>query len=348
MNNPQAVTAPRKTIRDLLNADSYKQEIAKVLPKHLTAERMTRVALTAINRTPKLLECTPESLMQAVMICSQAGLEPDGRLAHLIPYGKIVQVIFDWKGLVALGLRNGFESIYADVVCDNDKFDAWVEDGKKKLTHRVNWRKERGDTLLVYCVSMKGGVLDYEIMTFEETEAIRQRSRAKDSGPWVTDTVEMRKKCPIRRMSKRWDLLPEIRDVIMAEDDLPSDIPKQAYARPLFALPESKPDPEQPAPTESNEAAPEQERAPESQPEGKAPESNGGFNPLKSVRNLCKMGAVKEVELLAWMEQTGLTDGSAGDLGEVKESVLRVVSEKWPEVAKEIKAARAGEGKGLL
>jgi len=347
MNNPQAVTAPRKTIRDLLNADSYKQEIAKVLPKHLTAERMTRVALTAINRTPKLLECTPESLMQAVMICSQAGLEPDGRLAHLIPYGKIVQVIFDWKGLVALGLRNGFESIYADVVCDNDKFDAWVEDGKKKLTHRVNWRKERGDTLLVYCVSMKGGVLDYEIMTFEETEAIRQRSRAKDSGPWVTDTVEMRKKCPIRRMSKRWDLLPEIRDVIMAEDDLPSDIPKQAYARPLFALPDSEPE----SAKELPQAAPppaESQPAPESWAEAKAEPQGNGFNPLKDVRNLCKMSAVKEAELLAWMEQTGLTDGSAGDLGEVKENVLKIVSDRWKEVEKEIKSARAGEGKGLL
>jgi phage recombination protein Bet len=121
-------------------------------------------------------------------------------------------------------------------------------------------------------------------------------------------------------------------------------------ATPLFAAPEpakelppvSSPASQKPDPFDVYEAEKEDGR------QVQKPPVSEGFNPLKSVRNLCKMGAVKEVELLAWMEQTGLTDGSAGDLGEVKESVLRVVSEKWSEVAKEIKAARAGEGKGLL
>ena len=93
-----------------------------MLPKHLTPDRMARVTLTAIIKTPALMNCTPESLLQAMMLCSQAGLEPDGRLAHLIPYGNVVTVIFDYKGLVTLALRNGAKAVYGDKVCETDTF----------------------------------------------------------------------------------------------------------------------------------------------------------------------------------------------------------------------------------
>ena len=120
-NGQQGLVQAKRSVRDLISADKTKLEIAKVLPKHLTPERMTRVALTATMKNPKLLECTPESLMNALLVCSQAGLEPDGRLAHLIPYGNVVQVIFDYKGLVTLALRNGAETVYADKVCEFDE-----------------------------------------------------------------------------------------------------------------------------------------------------------------------------------------------------------------------------------
>ena len=80
----RALIESKHTVSDLLNSERAKTEIAKVLPKHLTAERMTRVALTATLKNPALLQCLPQSLMNALLVCSQAGLEPDGRLAHLI------------------------------------------------------------------------------------------------------------------------------------------------------------------------------------------------------------------------------------------------------------------------
>jgi recombination protein RecT len=355
MNDPkQAVaTAARKDVRDMLQSPANLAEMLKVLPKHLTPERMVRVALTAFLKTPKLLECTRESLTQALMVCSQAGLEPDGRLAHLIPYGNVCQVIFDWKGLVALGLRNGFQSIYADVVFEGDEFEAGVENGVKMLRHRPNWRGDRGEPILFYCVAMKSGVLDYEIMSFAETEAIKQRSRAKGSGPWVTDDLEMGKKCPIRRMSKRWDLLPEIRDIIYAEDDAPKDIPKEIrMARPIFSPPSL---PEPPPPVENGKApepAPEPPPTSASDPKPETPtasEKAGGFNPLKAVRNLAKMASVTESEVLEFCQSHGMTDGSQGELGEVPKNILQALADKWPDVAQEIKAARAGgESKGGL
>src|SRR5688572_26822501 len=65
-----------------------KPEMARALPKHVTADRMMRVILTTVRRTPELLMCSPESMLGAILQCSQLGLEPDGVLgqAYLIPF----------------------------------------------------------------------------------------------------------------------------------------------------------------------------------------------------------------------------------------------------------------------
>lgn len=67
---------------------------------------------------------------------------------------------------------------------------------------------------------------------------------------------------------------------------------------------------------------------------GAAPE--GGFNPLKAVRNLCKMARVKEGELLMKLAADGTTDGSMATLEELAlaqngREILKALSENWPE-----------------
>ncbi|MDK4605734.1 recombinase RecT, partial [Kingella kingae] len=59
------------------------------LPKHLTADRLARIATTEIRRVPALGTCSPESFLGAIMQCGQLGLEPSNGLgqAYLIPFG---------------------------------------------------------------------------------------------------------------------------------------------------------------------------------------------------------------------------------------------------------------------
>ena len=96
----QALTKSTKKLQDLIGSDKFKEQMALALPKHLTPDRMARVALTTLLKTPKLGECDPASVLQALMTCSQHGIEPDGRRAHLIPYGNQCQLIIDYKGIV--------------------------------------------------------------------------------------------------------------------------------------------------------------------------------------------------------------------------------------------------------
>ena len=189
-----------------------------MLPSHLTAERFTRIALTCLNKTPKLAECTQASVMQCLLNLSQMGLEPDGRNAHLIPYGKECTLIVDYKGYAELVMRSGLvASIHADKVCENDVF---VVDLGEIKEHRIDYRADRGKPYAYYCrVLMKDGTTKCEVMTRAEVEAIRGRSRTGSSGPWVSDFDEMAKKTVFRRCQKWLPISPEIRDALEKDDD---------------------------------------------------------------------------------------------------------------------------------
>jgi len=80
------VISDNKTLGALL--EQAKPELQKALPQHMTIERLLKVAITAANKIPKLLECSRSSFMKALMDSAIIGLEPDGINAHLIPYGK--------------------------------------------------------------------------------------------------------------------------------------------------------------------------------------------------------------------------------------------------------------------
>ena len=47
--------------------------IANALPNHLNPQKMARVVITAVTRTPELLNCRPETVMNAVIEASQLG-----------------------------------------------------------------------------------------------------------------------------------------------------------------------------------------------------------------------------------------------------------------------------------
>lgn len=212
------------TLRDRMKSEAVLAEIAKALPKHLSAERMSRVALTAITRTPMLEQCDQASFLRCMMDLSQWGLEPDGRLAHLIPFRNnkknIVecQLIIDYKGLVELAMRTGqISKIHADVVCDNDVF---LYDRGEVKAHQIDFKNPRGNVYAAYAiVRMKDGSEKCEVLSRDEIESIRKRSKASGSGPWVTDWNEMAKKSAFRRVSKWIPLSAEIRDTLERDDD---------------------------------------------------------------------------------------------------------------------------------
>jgi len=221
------------SIKQHLLSDEMQQQIARALPSHMSAERMARVTLTAMTRTPKLQDCTPESFFRCLLDLSSWGLEPDGRRAHLIPYGKECTLILDYKGLVELCYRTGtVHNIHADVVRDGDLFQFSMG----KVTAHTPWAflpkderpKEAGDIIAAYCIVEMKNAVKCEVMTREEVDAIKNRSRAGSSGPWKTDYAEMAKKTVFRRASKWLPISSEMVEAFDRDIDTPQPIQRDA------------------------------------------------------------------------------------------------------------------------
>lgn len=223
----EVATQPKRptSLKGWLQNEEFSAAVAKALPKHMRPERMIQVATTCLTRVPKLAECTPASFMQCLLSLSQWGLEPDGRRAHLIPYGKECTLVIDYKGLVELAYRSGkVKNIHADVVRVGDifRYNLGIVEAHTPWAFRIDQMKpeQAGDVYAVYCiVTLEGDLKKCEVMTRDDVEAIRLRSKAGKSGPWVTDWNEMAKKTVFRRVSKWLPLSAEVVDAMDNDDD---------------------------------------------------------------------------------------------------------------------------------
>lgn len=278
MSVPDKQKEVRLTIRQLIEGEAFREQVARALPKHLTPERFIRVAVTAMNRVPKLAQCDQGSFFNALLTLSQLGLEPDGRRAHLIPYENRkkgiteCQLIVDYKGIVELISNAGdVANIHADVVCDNDQF---VYDKGVIVSHVIDFRQPRGAVYAAYAlIRFKDGTEKTEVMNREEIEAIRKRSKAGESGPWTTDWNEMAKKTVFRRASKWVKLSPEQHDVIERDDD---QFPEIHVPRPPISMPMELP------------AVPEESKAPvsEAKAEGCIPEGDVTGPQIQTIQSM--------------------------------------------------------------
>ena len=211
-----AAMPPKRQIAHLLEA--RKGEIAKMLPRHLSADRLLKVAQIAATTTPALLECEIPSLVSAIGQCAQMGLEPNTVLGHayLVPFNtkrkdkngrerwvKSVQVIVGYKGLIDLARRSGqIVSIAAHEVCKEDHFDL-VYGLEERLEHKPAMG-ERGEIIGFYSVAkLQGGGHAFEFMSRHEVDKIKAASQSKGAyGPWKDHYTEMGRKTAIRRLAK--------------------------------------------------------------------------------------------------------------------------------------------------
>lgn len=223
-----AIVAPEQQKLNNLRGmfDRAKGGLAAVLPKHLPAEKVIRLVLSAASRTPELLDCTPESVLLSSMQAAALGLEPNTPLglAYLVPYNtkkkdgnreywvKECQFIPGYRGLITLAIQSGdVRSVQADVVYKDDLFE--YERGlEPKLRHipNLDGDQNEADIVAFYSVAVfTNGARTFDVMTKAQVDKIRKRSKAGDWGPWKTDYVEMGKKTVIRRHAKGLPLSPE-------------------------------------------------------------------------------------------------------------------------------------------
>lgn len=229
---PLAEMKPKEQIAYLLN--QKKGELAKMLPKTLSIDRLLKVAQIAATTTPALAKCDVPSLVGAIGQCAQMGLEPNTVLGHayLVPFNtkrkdgngnerwvNSVQVIIGYKGLIDLARRSGqIVSIAAHEVCENDHFDL-VYGLDEKLEHRPAMG-ERGGVVGFYAVAkLKDGGHSFEFMSLHQVREIMAATQSKGKyGPWMDHFVEMGRKTVIRRLAKYLPLSIEFQTAVALDN----------------------------------------------------------------------------------------------------------------------------------
>lgn len=198
-----------ETLKDVVI--SMQAQFERALPKVITPERFTRIALTALSSNPALMGCEKRSFLGALMNSAQLGLEPNTPLgqAYLIPFKnkkkEIVECQFQigYKGLLDLAYRSGeFASIYAQTVYEKDEFE--YEYGlEMKLKHKPSM-KDRGEPICYYAVfKLKNGGSSFVVMSKDDMVRYGMKySKTYNAGPWQTDFDSMAKKTVLKQLLK--------------------------------------------------------------------------------------------------------------------------------------------------
>lgn len=208
------------------------ESIPETLRRTMNPSRVIKVALMNAVTNKSILKCTPKSVVNAVIQATSYGLDVGGSLgqAYIVPFrNKNLRPPFDheatliigYRGFIAMARRSGeILSVAAHGVYEKDEFDMQLGD-QPHIKHKPFLGGERGKLKAVYSVAeFKDGGRHSDFMTLTDVAKIRNRSRAKDSGPWVTDFDEMAKKTVVRRASKYWPLCIDLLREAMAQEDM--------------------------------------------------------------------------------------------------------------------------------
>lgn len=231
--------APAKITKSMSIADLIKTlepEIRKALPSVISTERFTRMALSALNNNPQLMECSQMSFLAALMNAAQLGLEPNTPLgqAYLIPYknkGKLeCQFQLGFKGMIDLIYRNeNVQTIQAHCVHECDRFE-YSFGLNPKLDHipSVDENGNRGEITHVYALyKLSNGGFGFEVMSKGDIDRHAEKySKSFDSSfsPWKTDYDSMAKKTVIKKLLKYAPLKTDVIRAVNTDSSIKSEL----------------------------------------------------------------------------------------------------------------------------
>lgn len=206
-----APLTPQQQLAQKIQAMERTGELARALPENIiTPERFTRVALTALRKTPKLAECDQTSVLGSLVTAAQLGLEVNTPLgqASLVPFkdkqsGRLMcELIIEYRGFITLGYRSEMlKKVIARTVFEHDDFD--LEYGlDEKLYHKPLLIGDRGRPIGYYGMieSTAGGIV-FVYMSREDVEKHRQKYSKSPNGPgWQNSFDSMAWKTCLRQL----------------------------------------------------------------------------------------------------------------------------------------------------
>lgn len=189
----------------------------QVLAGRMPAERLTRTVLVSCEKTPRLLQCTRQSLFNAAMTAAVLALEVDGVTGQgfIIPYdiknvGLTAQFQLGYKGGNTLGARSGY-SIMAGTVREDDlEWD--YREGSGGYIHHKRRLGSKAQIIAFWSVAESRTLPPLiSILSIDDAMAIKRKSPGarKAESPWNDPAIgfpAMGEKSARRRLNRSMPL----------------------------------------------------------------------------------------------------------------------------------------------
>ncbi len=225
------VAKPEEVLRGQLVAMA--PQLAEALPPYIKPERFSRVVMTVVQQQPELLAADRRSLLIACTKCASDGLVPDGREAAFVIFNKkikqdgrdlwikVVQYL-PMVGGVLKRIHNSGEvaSVQAHVIRENDEFV--IRRGlNETVVHTPKFPGNRGKIIGAYAIAKFKDGRDpiFEAMDLDDINRVREVSRSKNDGPWVTWFDRMACKAVLHRLSRYLPMDSEVARVFNRDDE---------------------------------------------------------------------------------------------------------------------------------
>jgi recombination protein RecT len=214
------------TMKQVLNAEYMKMTVS-MLGDEAKAKRFMSNIVASVQRTPKLLECEPTSLVNSFMTVASLGFMPSGvnGQAYVLPFMdkgvQKAQFILGYKGMVALAFRSPIvKDIACELVYEKDEFETVNGD----IHHKFDaFSSNRGKVRGAYCiVRLTTGGKVQKAMSIEDITEIAEKyskSYGQAFSPWKNDPDGwMFKKTVLRQTMKLVPMDDRYAEAIARED----------------------------------------------------------------------------------------------------------------------------------
>lgn len=222
MSSDKSIVIKSDNDLKLFLAKNYMTQIKNFFATEERAMKFLSSVMAAVQKTPKLLECEPMTIVNSFMTMAQLGLMPSdvSGEAYVLPYAGKAQFQLGYQGLITLFYRAGGTGIRAEIVREHDKFSYL----NGSVHHEIDIFKsnvQRGAPVACYAIANVNGEDIAYGMNKDDIIAIGKnfsKSFNSDFSPWNAKNdpeLWMWKKTVLKQLGK---LLPKNETINRAID----------------------------------------------------------------------------------------------------------------------------------
>lgn len=204
------------------------------------SERIIRTVMISVEKTPKLLQCNRQSVLNSAMSAACLGIEVDGVTGQgfLIPFGNTCQLVIGYKGYNTMAARAGI-TLRSGVVREDDQFEYDPANGLIRHIPKIGGELSRRIIAAWAVAASKDRPQIVKVLSADELLAVKNKSPGakKNESPWNDPNIgypAMCEKSAKRRLAR--DLPLTIMTIAARMDEALEEQGQTSYVTPERGL----------------------------------------------------------------------------------------------------------------